>query len=309
MTILLTGGTGKTGLPLARLLCNNTTHSVILASRKGAIPATDCTTSHAGNLHAITFDWFERSSWENPFAYVKKQDLRAIDRVYLVSGAMRWDVSFMNDFIDFARKRGVKHIVLLSGSQAESGGNATGVVQRHLEKLAKHHPDVTYKVLKPTWFIENFGEMPLRQMIRDEDKIPSVCQDGKIPFVSAEDIASAAYKALLESPDVTGHEWFLHGPELLTYDQAASILSSVLGRTIKHVHITEEEFMRFWDDAGLLELGRGLLEAELNTAKGSEEAIFKRSGLHAEVGKVTLKEYFEKNKDLWMEEGRPIAMD
>ena len=54
--------------------------------------------------------------------------------------------------------------------------------------------------------------------IRDEGKIYSACADGKISFVSANDIAAVAYRALTdEQPHNCDHR--VLGPELLTYDQ------------------------------------------------------------------------------------------
>ena len=65
---------------------------------------------------------------------------------------------------------------------------------------------------------ENFSEQQHRGTIRDEGRVYSATQNGKIPFVACEDIAAMAVRALT---DVKSHdtEHLVLGPELLTYDE------------------------------------------------------------------------------------------
>lgn len=67
--------------------------------------------------------------------------------------------------------------------------------------------------------IENFGSGFARG-IRAHDQIFSATEDGRLPFVSTEDIAQAAFEALTAeiSPN---KDIFVLGPELLTYDEAS----------------------------------------------------------------------------------------
>jgi len=298
MTILLTGGTGKTSVPLARRLSTQSTHSVLLASRKGTKPETLSGPDHP-RVHATKFDWFDRTSWRGPFDYVALEKLPAIDAVYLIAPAV-WDVEeVMGGFIDFAREKGVNKFVLLSASQGECGGPSIGKVHAHLKKVGDE-TGIQWSVIRPTWFIENLGEYQIHS-IRDEDTFYSVWEDGKCPFVSAEDIAQAAYEVLVGSPEAQSrinNDFIIHGPELFTNDELAHLLSTVLSRTITHTRITKEEFLRQWKDLGFEELGRGLLESELRIAQGSEEAIFRHG--KAVEGKGRMRDYIDKNKHLWM---------
>lgn len=59
---------------------------------------------------------------------------------------------------------------------------------------------VDYCVLRLSWLMENLTEDGPRQLIRDQGKIYTACGQGKIPFVSATDIAAVAYCALTD-PD------------------------------------------------------------------------------------------------------------
>ena len=57
--------------------------------------------------------------------------------------------------------------------------------------------------------------------IRQRDEIVTATQDGKVPFVAVDDIVDAAFHFLtitkIESPQL-----FVHGPDLLSYDQVWS---------------------------------------------------------------------------------------
>lgn len=57
--------------------------------------------------------------------------------------------------------------------------------------------------------------------IKNEGKLYTACDDGKIPFISAVDIASVASRALT---DAKSHDtvYDLVGPELLTFDDVCN---------------------------------------------------------------------------------------
>ncbi len=65
---------------------------------------------------------------------------------------------------------------------------------------------------------ENFSNYSHQITIKDEGKIYTACEDGKIPFVSAADIGAVAFHVLT---DIKPHntEYRILGPELLTYDE------------------------------------------------------------------------------------------
>jgi len=141
MTTLITGGTGKTGGSLARLLhAANLPFIVATRSGKSSNPA----------YKAITFDWYNPSTFENAF----KDDVTpSVDRVYLIppNGDPKM-ATHVNPFIDLAIAKGVKRFVLLTSTQTTPGGPALGEIYQYL--LDK---GVDYTVLKPTWFIREYS--------------------------------------------------------------------------------------------------------------------------------------------------------
>lgn len=79
--------------------------------------------------------------------------------------------------------------------------------------------------------MENFSEMShLRDMIRDENLIISGTGDGKIPWISVDDVAEVAGMALVdESGRFAGKELLLFGPEFLSYGEVASLIGRRVG--------------------------------------------------------------------------------
>ena len=65
---------------------------------------------------------------------------------------------------------------------------------------------------------ENLSEEGHLPTIRNEGKVYSATKTGKIPWVSAEDIAAVAFRGLV---DQTSHDCdhIVVGPDLLSYDQ------------------------------------------------------------------------------------------
>ena len=217
MTILITGGTGKTGIKLAHLL-NKAGHPILLASRKGQVP-------HP--FKGVKFDWLDPSTFTIPFDVDP-----AIDRVYVVGPVGLLDMlPHVKPFIDLAVTKGVKRFVVLGASPFPKGGPVAGKVQEYLEEIG-----VEYAVLRPTWFmgmhltlffwaglmqapLENFSISPVAtNSIRVHNEIGSVAKDGRLAFVSVDDIAKAALDALLDEKSWNSDRYIL-GPELLSYDE------------------------------------------------------------------------------------------
>lgn len=163
----------------------------------------------------------------------------------------------MRDFVDFARERGVRRFILQSASAIEAGGPAMGKVHSYLEELGAKG-EVEWGVVRPSWFqgwfssvllpqvlffsltlfslksgrrregmcwltgrTENFADQPVHvKGIKEDSKIYSATGQGKIPWVSADDIAAVAVRALTDA-DPPNTEYLVLGPELLTYDDVS----------------------------------------------------------------------------------------
>ena len=200
MTTLLLGGTGRTSTRIASLL-DRANLPYIPASRSSS---------------ACRFDWLDESTYANPFSHNNIDNNPAITAVYLIAPAVTDIFTPVKKFIDLAREKGVKRFVLISASVLEAGGPAHGKVHEYLAGLG-----VEYAVLRPTWFMENFSEGMHLRTVKEEGKVYSAAGDGKIPWISVEDIAAVGYRALVGQPSLNADPIIL-GPELLSYDDVRS---------------------------------------------------------------------------------------
>lgn len=71
--------------------------------------------------------------------------------------------------------------------------------------------------------MQNFSEAQHLTPIRDEGKLYSATNNGRIPFVSTEDIACVA-KHLLTDEKPHNTDYVVLGPELLSYDDVSQHL-------------------------------------------------------------------------------------
>ncbi len=144
MAVLLTGGTGKTSVRLARFL-QDAKIPFLLASRKVEAEA-------PSGMSATKFDWLDSSTFENPFQY-KFPSGQSISAVYLVAPEISDPSPSITAFVDLAiEKHGVRRFVLLTGSTTEVGGVYVGKLWQHLVDLG-----VEYCVLRATWFMGTFS--------------------------------------------------------------------------------------------------------------------------------------------------------
>ncbi|KAF8350275.1 hypothetical protein F5887DRAFT_1059428 [Amanita rubescens] len=287
MAIFLTGGTGNTANHIAHLL-QDANIPFLLGSRRGE-------TAAPAGMVATKFDWLDPSTFSNPFQYNFPGEQR-ISAIYLVLASVV-DPGPANTFIDYAFKtHHVKRFVLLAGSSAQLGGPAYGQIWQHLLDLG-----VEYCVLRPTWFMENFCQRWHLATIQDKGKIYTACREGKIPFISAMDVAAVAFRALTDEK-AHNTDYLLEGAELLNHDQVAAKLSNVLGREILHVKETRKQvkqrYITFGLDQSLAEM---LAWFEEQTPQEVGEDINLSDAVERATGRapLTFDAFLEQNRAAW----------
>ncbi|EPD93360.1 MULTISPECIES: NAD(P)H-binding protein [Streptomyces] len=217
--VLVVGATGTTGSrTAARLTAEG--HRVKAASRRAAPVA---------GAEPVRFDWYDTAT--------HAPALEGVDRVYLVPPVGDPDpAAVMLPFLRQARAAGVRRAVLLSSSAVPSGGPAVGLVHQALPGL---FPE--WAVLRPSWFMQNFtGDHLHARGIREDGTVRSATGSGRVGFVDADDIAEVAVRALADdrAPDT---DLVLTGPEALSYDDVAAVLTEVTGRPVVHHRLTQTQ--------------------------------------------------------------------
>ena len=213
-TILVTGGTGKTGERIVKIL-REWGFAVRPASR-----STD-----------PYFDWNDDSTW--------KDNLRGINAVYVVAASLA-DSSVVDQMRAFARlaaAQGVSTAVMASVPLDDSELSET--VQAAEQALRDSGLKLT--VLRFRWFQQTFSEDFLRSdVMAGEIRLPA--GSGGEAFVSADDIAEVAATALIDTTHA-GHVYELTGPRVLTFDDVAGELSRALERRISYEPLEVDQYL------------------------------------------------------------------
>ena len=170
--------------------------------------------------------------------------LLGVDTVFLLSTM----VDPERKVVDEAKRAGVKRIVKLSVYGAADEGFTFArwhrAVEKHIEASG-----VPWTFLRPAGFMQNFFNY-MGETIRKQSTIYSSAGNGAGAHIDARDVGAVAARVLTGK----GHEgkaYALTGPQALTYPQAAEILSRVLGREIKYVPITQEQYKQAVLAAGM----------------------------------------------------------
>jgi uncharacterized protein YbjT (DUF2867 family) len=205
---LVVGGTGKVGRRVVERLAARA-WPVRVGSRSGEPP----------------FDWDDRSSWAPV--------LEGVGSAYV---SHFWDAvagaaEALGGFADLAVESGVRRLVLSSGRGEDEALRAARAVRDSGAELT---------VLHSTWFAQNFSEGYWRDMVQaGELALPAA--EVPEPFVDADDVADVAVAALTADRHV-GEVYELTGPRLLTFAEAVEEISRALGREIRYLPVSIEEF-------------------------------------------------------------------
>ncbi|MDP5220560.1 ergot alkaloid biosynthesis protein [Ruegeria sp. 2205SS24-7] len=273
-SILVTGGTGKTGSRVVGQL-----------KAKGVSPRVG-TRSPKGENDA-RFDWKDPSTFDAAF--------KGVRAVYLIAPTDTVDsLGGMQPGLEAALAAGVQRFVLLSGSSLEEGGPMMGAVHAWLRSNA-----LEWAVLRPAWFMQNFSELHHRDPIRDEAAIYTATDDGRIGFIDAGDIAACA-AALLVADTVENTDYILTGPEAISYDVVAETLTNQLGRQISHNRLTIDGLAERHQGLGLPEeYARSLAAMDGAIAAGSEDRV--TGNVQKLTGKVptSIAEFVQQNLEAW----------
>ncbi|WP_216901916.1 ergot alkaloid biosynthesis protein [Nocardia alni] len=242
-SVLVTGASGTTGSRVAARL----------AERGVTVRA-------AGRSSATRFDWYAPDTHAAALA--------GVDRMYLVPpprDPAPQDV--MLPFLDLARTCGVRRAVLLSNSLVPAGGPMAGTVHQAIAEMFGE-----WAVLRPTWFMQNvIGGHAHAIGIRATSAIATSAGSGRAAFIDAGDIARVAVEALL-APEAVNADPILTGPESLSYDEVAAILTETSGHVITHTRLDPAEQPAYYEALGVpAHTARFLVGMDAVVASGVED--------------------------------------
>lgn len=219
MRILITTANGKVGSEVVRqLLAQN------VAVRVGAHTVEKAQVAFPGT-EIVKFDYNDEGTITAA--------LEGVDSVYLAApGGYPPEPEFR--VIDLAKAAGVKRIVKLSALGVENSDNELRQVEKYLEASG-----LEWAFLRPNWFMQNYTTMSAAAIKSGTLAEPS--GDGKTGYIDACDIAAVGVKVLIED-GYTGKAYPLTGPEVLSRQEVADIISEATGKAVRYLPITDEQF-------------------------------------------------------------------
>lgn len=208
---LVLGGTGKTG------------RRIIPRLQARGVPV------RVGSRTAVpSFDWAREAGWDACLAGVE-----AVYISYAPDLAMPGAGDAIRSFVERARQRGVRRLVLLSGRGEEEAQACERIVQ---------DGGLDWTVVRASWFYQNFSEGAFVDMVRS-GHISLPAGETPEPFVDADDIADVAVAALTQPARHVGQIYEVTGPRLLTMTELAGEITRATGRPVRYDDVPHDAFV------------------------------------------------------------------
>ena len=197
--------------------------------------------------------------------------------------------------IEAAREAGVRHVTYTSYLNPVEENPAVITPSHQATEQALRESGLAWTMLRNAFYAEY--QVPAGAQAIASGRLVHNSGDGRIAYVSREDCAAAAAAVLTTD----GHEnkaYDITGPEALSQDDVAALLSEVSSRPVEAVALDDEAFIQGLTAAGVPEpaalefasYGRAIREGYLGEASGAVENLTGRPPR-------SLREVFEAHRD------------
>lgn len=156
--------------------------------------------------------------------------LAGVDQVFLLTRQTSRQLEQERAVIQAAVRAGVRHVVKLSVFRADQESPLQIARQHRQAELALEDSGLAYTILRPPFVMQN-----LLGMVRN-GAIYTAAQDGPVAMIDARDIGAVAVTALT-SHNQEGQTYTPTGPEAVTFDDVATIVSAQTGEQVRHVRV------------------------------------------------------------------------
>lgn len=216
--ILVLGSTGNIGWPVVQELAQQQDIKVVAGTfhdAPAAMEKLNCTTVHFDFLDPATF----------------APALQGVNKLFFVRPPqLAKPQEDMLPFLKAVQSHGVDQVVFVSLMGVEKNPM---VPHRKIERMITEL-DLPYTFIRPSFFMQNLSTTHVEDIRQHHDLfIPA--GHAKTSFIDTRDIAAVAVTALRD-PQYIGQALTITGPEALTYDQVAQIMTKELGEPISYSH-------------------------------------------------------------------------
>lgn len=250
-----------------------------------------------GSVKTTRLDFLDRETWA--------EALGGADRMFLMRPPAIASVkNSINPFVDFARERGVGHVVFLSVAGA---GRSNVVPHRKVEDHLRKRGD-NYTNLRPGFFAQNL-ESAYRQDIIEDDRI--YVPAGKkqpVNWIDARDIAEVAGLVLAEPEAHRSQSYTLAGPGAVAWSEVTSALTTALGRPIRYEPASLLGYMRHLSRRGVPR-GAVMVQAILHFLLRFGHGATEDPTLERLLGRPgrSVRQYIEDHVELWSKQSEALS--
>src|SRR5215218_7983507 len=285
MSIVITGASGHLGRLSAELVLDRVPASeVILTTRRP---------------EALS-DLAERGATVRPADFDRPETLAEAfaggERLLLIStDDLGRRMAQHRTAIEAVREAGVRHVAYTSYLNPVEDNPAVITPSHRDTEKALRYSGLAWTALRNSFYAEY--QVPAGAQVIATGRLVHNSGDGRIAYVSREDCAAAA-AAILTTDHHEDKAYDIAGPEPLSQDDVAALLSEVSGRPVEAVAVDDEAFVQGLTAAGIpepvgLELasyGRAIREGYLGEASSAFENLTGRPPR-------SLREVFEAHRD------------
>jgi uncharacterized protein YbjT (DUF2867 family) len=156
--------------------------------------------------------------------------LVGVDRMFLLTRQTNRQLEQEQAMIRAAVRAGVGYIVKLSVFRADEESPLQIARQHRQAELALEESGLAHTILRPPFYMQN-----LLGMVRN-GTIHTAAQGGRVAMIDVRDVAAVAVTALTR-PGYEGQIYTPTGPEAVTFDEVATIVSTWTGEQVRHVRV------------------------------------------------------------------------
>lgn len=224
--ILLTGVTGKTGGAAAQaLLGKGVPLRAIARNADKAAPL------KAAGIELVVGDVSDPA--------VLAKALSGVDKALMIMPNGERQLELEKQFIDAAKKAGVKHLVKMSSMEAVADAKAPIPKIHYAAGQYLAASGLAWTLIKPNFFMQNF--LGSAGTIKEQGKFFLPMGKGRTAMIDTRDIGAVVAEVLTGSGHA-GQSYEVTGPELLSFYDVADRFSDVLGRKIEYVDMPMDAY-------------------------------------------------------------------
>jgi uncharacterized protein YbjT (DUF2867 family) len=242
-TILVTGATGNVGSEVIKQLSKATT-DVNIKAAVHSVENVKKVVKDDDRVEVVVIDYNEPETL--------KEALKDVDKLFFVTPESPNASELASNLVAEAKNAGIRHIVKLSTIGADTEAPVASFrLHRQAEKMIEES-GIPYTFLRPHGFMQNFINW-YSPTIKSSNAFYPPAGDVKSSDVDVRDVAAVAIQALINNNDGrhNGKAYDITGPEAISYEDAARILSEQVGKKISYVSVSEEEHRRAMKDLGI----------------------------------------------------------